>query len=134
MLGLGNGRGLAWWCPGCEELHVVSLDGPLRPGETNCGPWAWNGDGEAPTFTPSVNVRSAGRDPDKPESKGRCHVYVTAGVINFLGDCQHALVGQSVAMPPLPPWHLDSDDPIYREWLRTTHPDVWQACFGAPSA
>lgn len=130
-MGLESGRGLAWWCPGCEELHVVSLDGPLRPGGVNCGPWSWNGDALAPTFSPSVNVRPDGWDPlDPHHALGRCHAVITGGMIAFCSDCQHALVGKCVPMPDLPPWHRDSDDPAYRDWLRRTHPDTWAWCFG----
>lgn len=132
LLGWNGGRALCWWCPGCEEQHVVSIDGPLRPGEANCGPWSWNGDAERPTFSPSVNVRAAGWDPlDPHHAKGRCHLFVEDGMLRFLGDCQHALVGQTVPMPDLPAWLLDSDDPRYREWLRVTHPDVWQESYGS---
>lgn len=118
-IGFESGRGVGWWCPGCEELHAVSLDGPMRPGATGCGPWTWNGDGERPSFTPSVNVHSSGRaalieelkaagryDPARPVS-GRCHTVITAGVINFLSDCEHPLAGQAVLMPPLPGWLRD---------------------------
>lgn len=113
----GEGRRLRWFCPGCDEAHQVSLDGPLRPGETNCGPWGWNGDGEAPSFTPSVNVRPAGRPADAPATvRGRCHAIITAGVISFCADSQHRLAGQSVPMPELPDWMCDG--PRYDAWLR----------------
>lgn len=86
-----EGGGLVFWCPGCDGAHQIRHgDGP--------GPrWGWNGDAERPTFTPSVLVRydgaDAGRDGAPPAV---CHSFVTDGQIQFLGDCTHALAGQTV--------------------------------------
>jgi hypothetical protein len=35
-----------------------------------------------------------------------CHVFIKAGMIQFLGDCTHALAGQTVPIPawPRPNW------------------------------
>jgi hypothetical protein len=40
-----SGGGVAFWCPGCDEAHVIS---PAI--------WTWDGNVEAPTFSPSVLV------------------------------------------------------------------------------
>ena len=56
--------------------------------------WGWNGDAEKPTFTPSVLVRYNWSDGERV-----CHSFVTDGQIQFLGDCTHALAGQTVDIP-----------------------------------
>ena len=75
-----------FWCPGCKNMHPFSVAD--APPYTN---WAFNGDLEKPTFTPSLLCNS--QDP-----ASRCHLFVTGGKIQFLGDCWHALKGQTVDM------------------------------------
>lgn len=114
-----DGR-LTWWCPGCDGPHQIATgDGP--------GPrWGWNGSAERPTFTPSVLVtwtepanlhdhdamqrdlaeakrrRDAGEVGVKVQQVDRCcHSFVVDGQMQMLGDCTHALAGQTV---PIPPW------------------------------
>ena len=119
-----TGDCLLFWCPGCNELHMISIAQ---------GRWTWNGDSEKPTFDPSVLVRSGHfveerhkpgdtcwctfyRDnpTEKPDESslrfkcGRCHSFVRAGQIQFLDDCSHALKGQTVALPPIPAAYLDA--------------------------
>lgn len=105
-----EGGHLFFWCPGCNEAHMIAVgDGP--------GPrWGYNGNPAAPTFTPSVLVTSghyAGQDtgscwcaynrenPDDPDpfKCTQCHSFVTDGKIQFLDDCTHALRGQTVPLP-----------------------------------
>lgn len=75
-----------FWCPGCDEPHTVTTAG--------VGAWGYNGDPEAPTFTPSVKVTA--------EYRGLCcHSFVTDGRIEFLSDSAHTLAGQTV---PLGEW------------------------------
>lgn len=95
---------LAFWCPGCDSAHVIGY-GP--------GHWTWDGNLDLPTITPSVLVYSRqaliNEDLPMPElvapenvrTTPRCHSFVTAGQIQFLGDSTHALAGQTV---PLPEW------------------------------
>jgi len=115
-----SGSQVAFRCPGCQEHHAI----PVGAGD---GPhWNWNGDGSAPTFTPSILVRTiraprAAEQMTKEEEDeydaiyaagGReavfasrfgwiCHSFVTAGKIKFLGDCTHALAGQTVDLPDM---------------------------------
>lgn len=110
----GDGMaGYFFWCPGCNESHMV---------KTSPGGWGFNGNGDVPTFTPSVLVRSGhylhGETPGNcycdfterhPEAaKGctwtcrRCHSFVTDGRIQFLSDCTHELAGQTVDLPDWP--------------------------------
>lgn len=89
---------LAFSCPGCNAIHQVKIRGPHA--------WGYNDDAEAPTFTPSILVTW----PANPEAieafkewrtERRCHSFVTDGQIQFLGDCTHALAGQTVTLPDL---------------------------------
>ncbi|MFV9651671.1 DUF6527 family protein [Pseudomonas citrulli] len=75
-------------CPGCDIAHGVSHgNGP--------GPrWGWNGNVEAPTFTPSILVRYTWSDGPRV-----CHSFVTGGRIQFLDDCTHHLAGRTVDLP-----------------------------------
>lgn len=114
-----DGR-LTWWCPGCDGPHQVAV------GE-GAGPrWGWNGDASRPTFTPSVLVtwrepaalrdmellqkqladRAAGLIDRIPQADKVCHSFVVDGAMQFLGDCTHALAGQTVPIPewPRPDW------------------------------
>lgn len=104
---------VAFNCPGCGEVHAIAVapaaNGAPRP------VWGFNGNGDAPTFTPSVLSRAGHfSDGDTKECWctyearfGRpspfkcvvCHSFVTDGMIQFLGDCTHALAGQTVALP-----------------------------------
>ena len=90
-----DGR-LTWWCPGCNHAHQIATgEGP--------GPrWGWNGNVDKPTFTPSVAVRYEGVDAGQPGAPPAvCHSFVVDGQMQMLGDCTHALAGQTV---PIPPW------------------------------
>lgn len=94
ILRRAEGGRLLFWCPGCDGAHAVNVgSGP--------GPrWGFNGDHERPTFIPSVLVRYNGDDAGKDGAPPAvCHSFVTGGQIQFLGDCTHALAGQTVPLP-----------------------------------
>lgn len=93
ILRQGEDGALLFWCPGCDGAHQVKV-GP------GAGPrWGYNGNPEAPTFTPSVLVRYDGADADTLNGiPSVCHSFVTDGQIQFLGDCTHALAGQTVPL------------------------------------
>lgn len=102
-----EGGGVLFFCPGCREPHWVGVEPPAPL------VWGFNGDGDAPTFTPSVLVRGGGRltederrrvmAGEKIEKPDRvCHTFVTEGRIQFLTDCTHALAGQTVDLPDFP--------------------------------
>lgn len=104
---------LTYWCQGCEEPHAITY----APGR-----WTWDGNLEAPTFSPSVLVTSGHFTPDwtpdkncwctfnadHPDEKddrfecGRCHTFIKGGMVQFLDDCTHALKGQTLPLPDLP--------------------------------
>lgn len=98
-----DGNLVMFMCPGCREAHTVRV--PPHPHA-----WGFNGDGDAPTFTPSVLVQGVRRITDDEHARlmageeiaptpFTCHSFVTAGRIQFLGDCTHALAGQTVPLP-----------------------------------
>lgn len=109
-------NGVAFWCPGCREAHHIRIAPP--------NPWGWNGDVNAPTFSPSVLITSGHYvsthkpgDPcwctynEKQKATGgrlapfkckQCHSFVEGGRIRFLDDCSHELRGQTVPLPDLP--------------------------------
>lgn len=104
---LGTDRTLLFWCPGCNEPHGIRVEGA-----TGVGPiWGWNGSLDAPSITPSINVRQTLYGPERltfgnydgpmPTEKndGVCHSFVTDGRIQFCGDCTHKLAGQTVELP-----------------------------------
>jgi len=110
-----EGGGVMFRCPGCGEPHMVTVGDGTGPR------WGWNGSGDAPTFTPSILVRGVrinGGDAEierildsykLPEEREAmladkristvCHSFVTDGRIQYLGDCTHALAGQTVDLP-----------------------------------
>ncbi len=94
---------LGFWCPGCENMHAVKIEGE--------GSWAWNGDVDRPTFSPSVRCFTTFDENYNllPNGAQRtlCHLFVKLGQIEFLGDCVHSLAGNTVVMPDLPDWLRD---------------------------
>lgn len=89
--GAPDWRGIGFWCPGCDGVHVVTLS--RKDGSPM---WTWDGNVDAPTFSPSILVTGGGHD------KSRCHSFVRGGKIEFLGDCTHALAGKTVDIPDWP--------------------------------
>jgi len=95
--------GLAHWCPGCEEIHI------LPPS------WEFDGNLECPTFKPSflhsmhkrefVNHKWTGewtRDAEGKTIPAICHYNLIAGQLHFHADCTHALKSTVVPLPILP--------------------------------
>lgn len=110
VLASANPGTLAFWCSGCDKPHIINIgQGP--------GPrWGFNGDHDKPTFTPSVLVRWTEGEPPATNLEIAekimdglivqvivekvCHSFVTDGRIQYLGDCTHALAGQTVDLAP----------------------------------
>lgn len=106
-------NGYVHWCPGCGETHVIP-DG-----------WTFDGNVDRPTFAPSVKItgKQTVRNergewtgewvlgPDGKVLDECCHYILTAGVLNFCGDCTHTLVGRSVPLPELPEHLRDESFP-----------------------
>lgn len=87
--------GFTFFCPGCREMHAIRVGGA-------CG-WSYSGDAENPTFAPSIRVSGVIVDDDGMFVADKvCHSFVRNGRIEFLGDCTHALSGQTVDLHDLP--------------------------------
>ena len=88
VLGQASDGSLLFFCNGCDLPHSMNVG-------TGPGPrWGYNGNAEAPTFTPSVLSSYAMHG--KPVV---CHSFVTDDRIQYLGDCTHSLAGQTVDLP-----------------------------------
>lgn len=107
-----------FWCPGCRMLHQF--------GDT----WTFDGNMEAPTFSPSLLCGPWWRmphdwDPDKaprdPSGKlalgpdgihlagafeALCHSFVRSGRIEYLRDSRHEYAGKTTDLPELPEWAI----------------------------
>lgn len=83
-----RGALLMFHCPGCECGHLIQVNKP--PGNKQAS-WDWDGNAEAPTFSPSIFV--------DPHGEAKCHSFVRNGQIEFLPDSHHALAGQTVPLP-----------------------------------
>lgn len=71
-------------------LHPYRVKGEAQ------GPmWKWNGNIESPTFTPSLLVNPG-------DESSVCHLFITNGKIEFLGDCFHNLRGTTVGLVDIP--------------------------------
>ena len=79
--------GYVFYCPGCKYDHWFTTLKRIRPD----GGWTFNGDLVKPTFSPSLLVNGHGQGK-------RCHCYVRDGKIQFLGDCDHELAGQTIEL------------------------------------
>lgn len=94
----GDGSHYGYWfeCPGCKTKHVI----PTKP---SVGGWDFVGDEDAPTFAPSILVHPHGAlaEDGSVYQTPRCHSFVIAGRIEFLGDSTHALAGQTVDLPEI---------------------------------
>jgi hypothetical protein len=104
-----EGGYLVFWCPGCRSTHMISSS------------WEFDGNFDTPTIRPSILITSghyvSTHKPGDPcwctfnaARPGitsfkclRCHSFVNAGQIQFLADCTHELVGQTVKLEPFVP-------------------------------
>lgn len=103
-------RAVSFRCPGCGYKHVLGIEGAPPA-------WGFNGDMDRPTLAPSIHVKQGHFCDGTPEAdcficrraKERgttslclvCHSFVTDGRIQFLGDCTHALAGQTINLPEI---------------------------------
>lgn len=105
-------RGYSHWCPACEEMHAFAVDEAFKNGAR----WSFDGNLDAPTFSPSMNIRT-GRfaDPNFVDAEGDlsrvCHYFLRNGHLEFLGDCTHGMKGQTVPLPELPERYRDRPQP-----------------------
>lgn len=71
-----------FYCKGCKTYHALDKD---------C--WQFNGSYDSPTFHPSLLVNG-----DSPELGIRCHLFIVAGNIKYLEDCEHELKNRIIPM------------------------------------
>lgn len=64
------------------------------------GGWSFDGNLDAPTFTPSFRHRGV----DGRGQPMTCHYNLIKGMLQFCGDSTHPLKNQVVPLPPLPDW------------------------------
>lgn len=85
---------------GCKEPHGLRTKAPvtMSGGEPICI-WEFNGNIEAPTFTPSLRYKRS-----KNDGSGRgpaCHFNVTKGKVQYHNDCEHELKDSTIDMPKI---------------------------------
>ncbi|MBB5885453.1 hypothetical protein DYQ93_11510 [Xanthomonas sp. LMG 8992] len=89
-------------CPGCVAgAHMLPTDWcpddrVRSPHYTGKAQWGFNGDLTRPTLSPSI-LSTYHWGPERTQVV--CHSFVRDGQIQFLGDCTHALAGQTVDLP-----------------------------------
>ncbi len=81
---------IIYFCPACDSAHQIAL----APGSPA---WTFDGNIEAPTFSPSNLCSWSGSDGEEV-----CHHFVRAGRIEFCPDCTHAMRRQTVPLPEFP--------------------------------
>lgn len=81
----GGEEYIHYYCPGCKRNHSVPATR-----------WRWNGSVESPTLGPSVR-HYIPVDGERVEQT-ICHYFVRNGKIEYCGDCEHELKGQTVEM------------------------------------
>lgn len=95
------------YCPGCETTHRFNVN---APNPYTGARWTWDGNAEQPTFSPSMVVRIPWSKDEEPQPDEVCHYFLRNGKIEFLGDCTHALKGQTVDLPDLSDWYLQGGE------------------------
>jgi hypothetical protein len=95
-----HGQEYFFWCPACKMVHAIT------------NKWQFNGDFNAPTFSPSILVQGVQRITDEEAARIlngenieprplRCHSYIENGYIRFCDDSLHDLKGQTLALEPV---------------------------------
>lgn len=97
-----------FYCPGCGSHHGIwtANEGYKHP------IWAFNGDVDKPTVSPSILVtyrHPEGHTNENPAPIGYsgpyvndiCHSFIKDGNIQYLNDCTHSLAGQTVELPEI---------------------------------
>ena len=103
--------GYRFFCPGCKEAHHYWIT-YTHPGSKN-HVWGFNGDLEAPTFSPSL-LRKSGPT-DNPQI---CHLTLTSGLFHFYDDSTHELSGkQDIPMEEYPMSPEKNDSPSLEQQI-----------------
>lgn len=106
-----NRTGLAHWCPACDSGHEINVGGVNSSGAR----WAFNGNAQCPTFSPSINLKintpDMGADYQPDIASTVCHYFISGGKIQYCADCTHELRGQTVDLPDIPAGKYMSCEP-----------------------
>jgi len=86
-----KGHGIEWLLPDGTLRRITSSDDRDNP------PEGW------------TEVYTTGLPHAVDPPFGNCHSFLKGGQWQFLGDCAHAMAGQTVAMVPLPDWLMGGD-------------------------
>jgi hypothetical protein len=84
-------------CPGCDQHHVVLVEG--GPVADKSARWKWNGSITSPTLDPSVKISHLNEKGER--DRVLCHSTITAGKILFHPDSPHHLSGKTVELPDI---------------------------------
>ena len=76
---------ISYPCPGCGEGHSIPVSGPKA--------WDWDGNADEPTISPSVKTTRFVK-----LKQSECHHFVRGGYLQFCGDSDHDLRGQTIPM------------------------------------
>lgn len=93
-------EGYIAFCPGCKATHLIYVDKPRRNGAQ----WSFDGNAEAPTFSPSLHIRT-GRavdpnyEPEPDDPPEVCHSFIRNGQWEFCSDSTHDFAGMTVPLP-----------------------------------
>lgn len=85
-------KSYSFTCPGCRRHHAI------RVGNAEGPSWTFDGNLDKPTFSPSILNRvllTGGGHRD------RCHFFIRDGRIEFCGESEHKLAGQTVDLPDI---------------------------------
>ena len=91
---------LTAYCPACEIAHEVPVDASQPTS------WAFNGDYENPTLSPSLLLRGYN---EKREHDFVCHSFIEKGKWRFLDDYSHEMAGMVVDMQDIEVMEKDND-------------------------
>jgi Family of unknown function (DUF6527) len=86
-----------FYCPGCRCMQFFNVGAP----NSNGAKWAFDGNFESPTFTPSLRYIGG-------PTGTICHVILTNGILNFCGDNPHDHNNKKVPLPVIPQNELDN--------------------------
>lgn len=93
-------------CPACRDIEIAEGYTDAAAGGVagvhavpfeGAGAWSFNGNLERPTLAPSLLLAYTITGEARPQYV--CHSFVRDGRIQYLGDCTHALAGQTVDLP-----------------------------------
>lgn len=87
-------HGWAFECPGCGHPHVFQT-AEFHTEDNLTVWWEFNRDLDKPTISPSFLIWWDEGENHKPY---RCHSFIRDGMIQFLSDCTHHLVNQTVPL------------------------------------